>query len=442
MENTTNANTAVEFITTMMPPKYTSMTDAFFTTVLPPAGANMTDEQYNIILLIQQSFMALHYAIALGILVFNGFFVVTVLASDKLKNFENVLLVKLSVFDILAGVSVVVNSTANLYHPVSTKFCLAAAYITGISFIGSFFSLMDISLERYYKVSHALTYMRRITRRSTTVYVICELIVIGLITLVNALLARYKKSGEKVIDSIRCMPMAYTNQSLIRCVLAVIVLGVPLLISTVVYLRLACIARKHSRAMKSQTLSGSILTLPSITVDVAERSTSLSASETSYIGVPEPATDNAELSGNSSRPDSQNSMNKLPTEINTHTKATTVSPSEPATLKRAIITRTGTSSSTPNVTINKKRINMVGIILLAQYLSLFPLLFNKSVVNMAEQSFAMAIVSKVLRETFNAILFINAMVNPIIYPFRCPEIRREMNKLMEKIIKSVSRRKA
>ena len=375
--------------------------------------ANLTTEQARILEVIHLSFLALHYLISFGIPLFNGVFIATVIWSYKLKKIENAFLVKLAVFDILSGVSVILNSSADVIDPIPKSFCLVAAYITGISFIGSFYSLMDISLERYYKVSHALTYMRRITKKSTTVYVTCELIFIGLVTATNALLAKYQdRDDEDEVE--RCMPMAFTNQYAVAKVIVYVVLGVPLLITTVVYLRLACIARKHRNAMKKQTRVVSTLAVPSIMVHLAARSDSLGSDTPVNVW------------NQSTRTSSSASMSDL----TIHTVNSSRCGSS-ASLNVSNTSRSGSAASTGS--IDRKRINILGIIILMQYVCIFPSIFNNQIVRLGDLSFALTTVSKVLRESLNAILFVNSMINPLIYQFRCREIKTETRKLFQKV---------
>ena len=377
--------------------------------------ANLTTEQARILEAIHISFLALHYLISFGILLFNGVFIATVIWSYKLKKIENAFLVKLAVFDILSGVSVILNSSADVIDPMPKGFCLVAAYVTGISFIGSFYSLMDISLERYYKVSHALTYMRRITKKSTTVYVTCELIFIGLVTATNALLAKYQdRVDEDEVE--RCMPLSFTNQYAVAKVIVYVVLGVPLAITTVVYIRLTCIARKHRNAMKKQTRAVSTLAIPTITVHLAARSDSLGSDSDTPVNV----------LNQSSRISSSASLSDLTIQsVNSSRCGSSASLNVPKTSRRGSAASTGS--------IDRKRISMLGIILLMQYLCIFPSMFNNQLVRLGDLSFALTIVSKVLRESLNGILFVNSMINPLIYQFRCREIKTETRKLFQKV---------
>ncbi|KAK2156087.1 hypothetical protein LSH36_222g03006 [Paralvinella palmiformis] len=291
----------------------------------------------------------------LTIIAFNGVFIAAIMRNESLRTLENVLLIKLSCFDILAGVSVIVNSTANIFTPVPFDVCLFSACIIGIAFLGSLYSLLGVTMERYIKVCHPFVYLRLATIKTMTTYVVSEGLLLIMLLISTAILSKATISESEQRQDKRCMPLRFTDHSLGAQVITNVAITIPLLVSTLIYLRLAWIAHKQRSIIRTLT--------------VVPRS----------------------MSRNDGR---QMAEGKLPSE--------------------------------------RKRINMVGIILFMHYISFVPTLFNSFIVNMATVSLTLAIVSKVIREISNAFVYLNSVVNPVIYAFRNTDIKMAILKLLKK----------
>ena len=104
--------------------------------VLAAAAAAELLSQFITQLKVQKYLLVLRFLIGLSILVVNGVLIAAFATSAQIRTLDNVLLIKLAIFDTLAGMSVVINAIANCFYPVINSLCLTSAWILGLSFIG------------------------------------------------------------------------------------------------------------------------------------------------------------------------------------------------------------------------------------------------------------------------------------------------------------------
>jgi hypothetical protein len=172
--------------------------------------------------------------------------------SASIRTQDNVLLIKLAIFDALAGISVIFNTTANCFYPVLNSFCLVASWMLGLSVIGSTYSLLGITVERYLKVCHPYTYMRKVSKKTIMLYCLCEMLFIALLVINSAFQDGIMTGENKLVatDVITCSISSFTGDSSSSVAMQSSVVGIPLIISTVIYIRLSWIARKQRQRIK------------------------------------------------------------------------------------------------------------------------------------------------------------------------------------------------
>ena len=215
--------------------------------------------------------------------------------------------------------------------------------------------------------------MMKVSQKSMLVYFLCEAFFLAVMTIINLAVDGILTGANKqvVTDPTSCGLLSFTGKSVGSQVMQYSIIGLPLVVSTVIYIRLSWIA--HIQRQQIQ-----VLNVTQASSSVAETAITTLDSSTNP-----PVTQQSTANGNQGNE------------------------------KRA----------------ERRRVNMVGIILLITYLSMMPVLLIKLVISMEDKSPQHAMAAIFLKEILQSLFFINSLLNPIVYPFRIAAIKNAVKNM-------------
>ena len=308
---------------------------------------NITDIKRHLIT-IENGFIGLHFILGLAIVITNSLFIVTFLRSAKIRTISYAILVKLSVCDCLVGWMLIILPLKIVLDKEDNVFCYTFDIILGTFLVGSNLSIFQITFERFARISHPFFSERWITKKTVSMFFICEQCAMVIVFSITIMITYNKKS----VFNVQCSMLEYASIDKKTLVYGLINCCLILSVSTIIYIHLARIARRHRKIIQVQSQ--------------ASNETSLAR-----------------------------------------------------------------SSTTHNSTTDRKRINMIGLILALQYISYVPFLILvvfRLWYDSPELNQPIMMTSFVGLSDFA--VYSGSLCNAIIYPLRCLEIKQEIRRTL------------